>query len=104
MSAPQELAAAAFGKAGTLADKASDLASAAIDRIEELPDQALSLAGAAIPALRPTPKHSRTPWLLIAVVVAIVAGGLWFRRRRGADSGDDSRQLDANERPIAAAF
>jgi hypothetical protein len=100
MTAPQDLAASALDKAGMLADRAGGLASAALERIEDLPEQALGLAGAAIPALRPKPKRSRTPWLLIAVIVAVVAGGLWYRRRAG--STEDVRQHDASEREIAA--
>jgi len=103
MSAPQDLAAVALDKAGVLADRAGDLASAALERIEELPDQALTLAGVAIPALRPKPKRSLTPWLLIAVLVAVVGGAVWFRRRQAALHGADSHRDDPSERAIAAA-
>ncbi len=73
----QDLAAAAV-------DLAGDLASAAVDRFDDLPDKALTLAGAAIPALRPRQKRSKKPFILIALVLVVVAGGFWFKRRRAS--------------------
>jgi len=88
----QDLAAAAI-------DRAGDLASAAADRFDDLPDKALTLAGAAIPALRPR-KRSKKPYLLLALVLAVVAGGLWFRRRRNVTT--DPAALSPAERTEAS--
>ena len=89
----QDLAAAAI-------DRAGDLASAAADRFDDLPDKALTLAGAAIPALRPSPKRSKKPFILLALVLVVVAGGLWFRRRRNVMT--DPSALSPAERTEAS--
>jgi hypothetical protein len=94
----QELAAAAL-------DRASDLATAAAERIEDLPEKAIGLAGAAIPALRPTRKRSKRPFVLLAVVLLVVGGGVWFWRRRSAgDSGAPYAVPDEHtQRAVSAA-
>ncbi len=93
----QDLATAAF-------DRAGDLAAAAADRFDDLPERAIGLAGVAIPALRSTPKRSKKPYLLVALVLAVVVGGVWFRRRRassGVGSTYDS-PADVNTPPVSA--
>jgi hypothetical protein len=89
-------------------DLASDLASAAVDRFEDLdiPDKAIGLAGAVIPALRPTPKRSKKPFVLIAVVLVVIAGGIWFKRRRASGDGGSAAYpapLSNSEQAVSAA-
>jgi hypothetical protein len=91
-----DLAAAAF-------DLAGDLASAAADRFEDLPEKAITLAGAAIPALRPAPKRSKKPFILVAVLVAVIAGAWWMRRRRAASLEAPMLADDRSERAVSAA-
>ena len=69
-------------------DRAQDLASAAFEVIEDIPDKAIALAGAVIPALRPTPRRSRRPWLLLVAVLASVAVVAWIVKRRRASTAE----------------
>lgn len=62
--------------------KVQELASFAAERLDDLPDRAVALAGTVIPALRPSPKRSRRPLLLVVVAVAGVLGATWFLRSR----------------------
>jgi hypothetical protein len=85
-----QLADKAQGVAAAAVERAGELASAAAEKLEdlELTEKAIGLAGAVIPALRPTPKRSKTPFLLIVLlVVAAVGGGWWFKRRRASNNG-----------------
>jgi hypothetical protein len=89
-------------------DRASDLASAAADKIDDLdlPDKALGLAGAVIPALRPTPKRSKKPFVLLAVVLVVIAGGIWFKRRRASGDGGSTAYpapVSHSEQAVSAA-
>ena len=85
-------------------DRAGDLASAAADRLEDLPEKAITLAGAAIPALRPAPKRSKKPFILVAVVVAVLAGAWWLRRRRTASQeAPYLSPAERTERAVSAA-
>jgi hypothetical protein len=84
------LADKAHDVASTAVERAGELASAAVEKLEdlELAEKALGLAGAVIPALRPAPKRSKAPFMLIVLVlVAVLAGGWWFKRRRATDNG-----------------
>jgi uncharacterized membrane protein len=69
-----------------------------------MPEKAITLAGAAIPALRPAPKRSKKPLILVAVVLAVLAGAWWMRRRRSA--GPEAPYLasaDRTEGAVSAA-
>jgi len=84
-------------------DLAGDLAAAAAERFEELPDKAIGIAGAAIPALRPTPKRSKKPYVFVAIVLAVVVGGLWWRRRRSeAVDAELAEPEPRSERAVSA--
>jgi MYXO-CTERM domain-containing protein len=89
----QDLAVAAF-------DLAGDLAAAAAERIEDLPEKAITLAGAAIPALRPAPKRSKKPFIIAAVLLAVLAGAWWMRRRRSA--GPEAPYISSADRTEGA--
>jgi hypothetical protein len=69
-------------------DRAQQLAAAAFDVIDDIPEKAIALAGAVVPALRPTPKRSRRPLLLIAAVLASVAVVAWFAKKRRSGSAE----------------
>ena len=69
-------------------DRAQDLAAAAFEVLEDIPDKAIALAGAVIPALRPTPRRSRRPWLLLAAALASVAVVAWIVKRRRASTAE----------------
>jgi hypothetical protein len=85
-------------------DKASDLASAAAERIEDLPERVVELAAVAIPALRPKPRRSKRPLLLLAIVIAAVAAGwLWRRRTATGPSAVGATVGAAGEPAVSAA-
>ena len=64
-------------------DKAQDLAGVAFEALEDIPDKAIALAGAVIPALRSTPRRSRKPFVILAVVLAsLVVVGVVAKKRR----------------------
>jgi hypothetical protein len=92
----QEVATAAFELAG-------GLAAAAIERIPDLPEKAIDLAGAAIPSLRPKPKRSKKPFVLIAVILVVVAGGVWFKRRRASGTPDIASTYTSSADPGVSA-
>lgn len=68
--------------------KVQDLAATAVDVIEDIPEKAIALAGAVIPALRPTPKRSKRPFVLIAAVVTALVLVAWFVKKRNGGSAE----------------
>lgn len=69
-------------------DRAQDLAAAAFDILEDIPDKAVALAGAVIPALRPSPRRSKRPWLILAAAVASFVVVAWFLKKRSAGTAE----------------
>jgi hypothetical protein len=69
-------------------DRAQDLAAAAFDVLEDIPDKAVALAGAVIPALRPSPKRSKRPLVLVAAAIATFVVVAWFLKKRRAGSAE----------------
>ena len=69
------------------AERAAEMASAAAEQLEDLPERVAGLATAARGRIRPTPRRSWRPWLVLAVGVAAVLAVAWWWRRRSASSG-----------------
>lgn len=69
-------------------DHAQDLAAAAKDVLEDFPDKAVALAGAVIPALRPSPKRSRRPVMILVAVLASVMIVAWILKRRRSGTAE----------------
>jgi hypothetical protein len=69
-------------------ERVQDLAAAAVEVLEDIPDKAIALAGAVVPALRPTPRRSRKPLLLLAVAIASFAVVAWFLKKRRATTAE----------------
>jgi len=74
-------------------ERVQELAASAAERFEDLPERAVALAGAVIPALRPTPKRSKRPLLILVVAVSSLLAVAWFLRSR----------RDRDEAPYAPA-
>ncbi len=89
-AAVHELAAAAVELASEFPEKATDLVTVARDRIGGAP-----------------PRRTIRPWMIVAAgLVAFVAAGWWFRRRRqdpAVDIGPDGRRNPVREHTDRAA-
>ena len=85
--------------------KAQDLAGVAFEVLEDVPDKAIALAGAVIPALRSTPRRSRKPFVILAVVLAslVVVGYVAKKRRRQATEPYAVPGTDSSQANISAA-
>jgi len=87
-------------------ERVQEVAAAAAERIEKLPDRAVALAGSVIPALRPPPKRSKRPFLLLAVALVAALGVAWFvrgRRQIAMDSPDATASSTTGDRSVSAA-
>ena len=69
-------------------ERVQELAAAAAEVLEDIPDKAIALAGAVVPALRPTPRRSRKPLLLLAVAIASFAVVAWYLKKRRATTAE----------------
>ena len=92
--------------ASSASARVHDVASSAAERIEKLPDKAVALAGTVIPALRPPPKRSKRPFLLLTVAIVAAVGVAWFMRTRRSSTTDISDSTTAatnGPRTVSAA-
>ena len=87
-----------------MSDRVHGFAASAAERIEELPDKAVALAGTVIPALRPAPKRSVPPIVLVLVVLAAALGVGWFvRSRRNREPDASYASVQTGQTNVSAA-
>jgi hypothetical protein len=87
-------------------ERVQDLAASAAERLEDLPDKAVALAGTVIPALRPAPKRSKRPFvLLVLAAIAATAAVAWYMRsrRESSDVYSSVAGMDSTAGQVSAA-
>lgn len=72
-----------------------NLLSTAADQISEGADAITSLVEGTMEKVRPAPKPSRLPWVLLAVLIAAAAGAGWWFRSQETDEPFDDDQFSA---------
>jgi ferric-dicitrate binding protein FerR (iron transport regulator) len=89
--------------AASAAERATDLASAAAEQLEDLPDLVAGLATTARSRIRPAPRRSWRPWLLLAAGVAATLAVMWWWRRRSTSSPAVDIGPDGRPNPVRDA-
>ena len=72
--------------AATAAEVAATVAVAAVEQLEDLPDRVAGLATAAKGRIRPAPRRSYKPWVLVGAAVATFVVVAWWLRKRSAST------------------
>jgi hypothetical protein len=88
-----------------MTERVQDFAASAAERIEDLPEKAVALAGTVIPALRPAPKRSKRPFVLLAFALAAAVAAIWFMRsrRQPSDVYSSVTGVDSTRGEVSAA-